>query len=123
MHLRRPIAAACALGALAATSACSLTESNTAPKKDSNGVITVQSSDDACTLSATTATSGRIAFKVENTGSKVTEFYLYDQDGTKIIAEVENIGPGLTRELVLTAPPATYQTACKPGMTGNGHPC
>ena len=120
MLLHRPIATACALGALVATSACSLTESNTSAAKDSSGVITVQSSDDACSLSATTAPSGRVAFTVENTGSKVTEFYLYDEAGTKIVAEVENIGPGLTRELVLTAAPATYTTACKPGMTGEG---
>ena len=120
MLLHRPIATACALGALVATSACSLTESNTTAEKDTSGVITVKSSDDACTLSGTTAPSGRLVFKVENTGSKVTEFYLYDEAGTKIVAEVENIGPGLTRELVISAAPATYQTACKPGMTGKG---
>ncbi|MEO5651769.1 MAG: iron uptake system protein EfeO [Marmoricola sp.] len=120
MPLYRPIATACALGALVATSACSLTESNSTAAKDSSGVISVKSSDDACTLSATTAPSGRVAFKVENTGSKVTEFYLYDEAGTKIVAEVENIGPGLTRELVITAAPATYLTACKPGMSGKG---
>ena len=35
-------------------------------------------------------------------------------------AEVENIGPGLTRDLVVDAPAGTYVTACKPGMIGEG---
>jgi iron uptake system component EfeO len=33
---------------------------------------------------------------------------------------VENIGPGLTRNLVVTAPAGKYTTACKPGMQGDG---
>ncbi len=119
MHLPS-VAAACSLALLGATSACSLTESKDPKKAGSTAPITVESSDDACVLGATTAPSGRLVFKVKNTGSKVTEFYIYDEAGTKIVAEVENIGPGLTRDLVFNAPPATYVTACKPGMTGDG---
>jgi iron uptake system component EfeO len=111
----------CALVAAVALplSACSLTESN---KKDDtgDGTVTVTSSNDACTLSTTTVGSGTVTFKVENTGSKVTEFYLYAEDGKRIVGEVENIGPGLTRNLVITASPGTYVTACKPGMEGDG---
>jgi iron uptake system component EfeO len=33
---------------------------------------------------------------------------------------VENIGPGLSRDLVLAAPAGSYFTACKPGMVGDG---
>ena len=47
--------------------------------------------------------SGRLVFKVKNTGSKVTEFYLYAEDGLRIVGEVENIGPGLSRALVVNA--------------------
>ncbi|HNO39009.1 MAG TPA: peptidase M75 family protein, partial [Marmoricola sp.] len=64
--------------------------------------------------------SGRIAFKIKNTGDKVTEFYFYAEDGQQIMAEIENIGPGLSRDLVLQANPGTYVTACKPGMVGKG---
>ena len=117
--MNRPIAAACA-AVLVTTSACSLTESNDTSKSGSKRTVTVESSDDACTLGATRAPSGRLVFKVKNTGSKVTEFYVYDAKGTRIVAEVENIGPGLTRDLVLTAAPGTYVTACKPGMSGKG---
>jgi len=46
--------------------------------------------------------------------------YLLGADGLRIIGEVENIGPGLTRDLVLAAPAGTYFTACKPGMVGEG---
>ncbi|MDN5756908.1 MAG: EfeM/EfeO family lipoprotein, partial [Micrococcaceae bacterium] len=32
----------------------------------------------------------------------------------------ENIGPGLSRDLVVVAPEGKYATACKPGMVGDG---
>jgi iron uptake system component EfeO len=113
----RNLAAACTVLVLP-LSACSLTEDNT-PTKGS-GTITVTSTDDACKVSSTKAPSGTISFTVRNAGDKVTEFYLYAADGLRIVGEVENIGPGITRNLVLTAPPGAYLTACKPGMVGKG---
>jgi iron uptake system component EfeO len=99
--------------------ACSLTESN--KKADqADGTVTVTSSDTKCDMSTRTSPSGTVTFKVKNTGSKITEFYLYAEDGQRIVGEVENIGPGLTRELVVSAEPGTYVTACKPGMEGKG---
>jgi iron uptake system component EfeO len=82
--------------------------------------LTVQSTDTECTLSAPDAPSGTLTFAVTNGGSKVTEFYLYGEDGKRIVGEVENIGPGITRELVLKVEPGNYITACKPGMAGDG---
>ena len=82
--------------------------------------IEVESTDTECTLSATEAPSGNVVFSVENTGGQVTEFYLLAEDGVAIIGEVENIGPGLSRDLVVRADPGSYVTACKPGMTGDG---
>jgi iron uptake system component EfeO len=82
--------------------------------------LTVQSTDTECKLSAPSAPSGTLTFAVTNGGSKVTEFYLYGEDGKRIVGEVENIGPGITRELVLKVEPGNYITACKPGMTGDG---
>ena len=58
--------------------------------------------------------------RVSNSGSKVTEFYLLAEDGLRIVGEVENVGPGLTRDLVVDAPEGSYVTACKPGMKGKG---
>ena len=82
--------------------------------------LTVQSTDTECKLSAPDAPSGTLTFAVTNGGSKVTEFYLYGEDGKRIVGEVENIGPGITRELVLKVEPGNYITACKPGMAGDG---
>ncbi len=99
--------------------ACSLTESNKEPAKASR-TIEVTSSDTACTLSSDTAPAGSLVFNVKNTGGKVTEFYLYAADGKRIVAEVENVGPGIKRQLVVRAPEGTYRAACKPGMKGDG---
>ncbi|MFZ1410642.1 MAG: iron uptake system protein EfeO [Micropruina sp.] len=82
--------------------------------------LTVSATDTACQLSASTAPSGTVTFAVTNNGSLVTEFYLLGPDGLRILAEVENIGPGLTRELVLTASAGKVFAACKPGMQGAG---
>ncbi|UVJ41507.1 EfeM/EfeO family lipoprotein [Arthrobacter sp. CJ23] len=85
-----------------------------------SGPIKVSSTNDACTLSTQTTKSGNLTFAIRNEGNQVTEFYLLAEDGLRIIAEVENIGPGLTRNLVVTAPAGKYTTACKPGMQGDG---
>jgi iron uptake system component EfeO len=82
--------------------------------------LTVQATDTECKLSAATAPSGNLTFSVTNGGSQVTEFYLLAGDGLRIIGEIENIGPGLSRDLVLRAGPGDYITACKPGMVGEG---
>lgn len=84
------------------------------------GPITVQASDDACQVATVEAPAGTITFAVNNTGTKVTEFYLYGT-GDRILGEVENIGPGLTRQLIVEVPDGgVYTTACKPGMVGDG---
>lgn len=97
---------------------------STAPPKESvagqGGPITVKAADSACEVSTKEAPAGKISFSVTNTGSKVTEFYLY-ATGDRIMGEVENVGPGLTRDLIVEVPDGgTYTTACKPGMVGDG---
>ncbi|BAH54085.1 iron uptake system protein EfeO [Rhodococcus opacus] len=92
------------------------TEKSTASTDD----ITVTASDETCDVSADSGTTGNSTFQVTNNGSKVTEFYVY-AEGDRAMGEVENIGPGLTRQLIVSLPEAgTYQLACKPGMVGNG---
>jgi iron uptake system component EfeO len=84
------------------------------------GPITVTATDTECTLSAATAAAGTITFQVTNKGSKVNEFYLYGP-GDRIVSEVENISPGLSRELkVEVSEPGSFEAACKPGMVGDG---
>ncbi len=119
--LTLPVAAALA-GLALTTAACAPNEPAAAEENGASGpaAITVSSTADACTLSATEAPSGNVVFKVTNGGDDVTEFYLLAEDGLRIISEVENIGPGLSRDLVVTAKPGSYLTACKPGMVGDG---
>jgi iron uptake system component EfeO len=40
--------------------------------------------------------------------------------GDRVMGEVENIAPGLSRELIVELAAGTYETACKPGMIGKG---
>ena len=83
------------------------------------GTVTVSATDDACEVGATELPAGTHRFEVTNDGSKVTEFYVYGE-GDSIVAEVENIAPGLTRELLAELSAGSYQAVCKPGMVGDG---
>jgi iron uptake system component EfeO len=85
----------------------------------SGGDVTVKATDGDCAISATKLDAGPATFKVTNEGSKVTEFYVY-AEGDRIVGEVENVGPGLSRNLVVDLKKGTYEGACKPGMVGDG---
>ncbi len=82
--------------------------------------IGVTSTEAACDVSTSTATSGVVVFDVQNEGEQVTEFYLLADDGLRIVGEVENIAPGSSRTLTTTVQPGEYMTLCKPGMIGSG---
>lgn len=82
--------------------------------------VAVSSTADACELSATSAPAGPVTFTVKNDGDETTEFYVYAEDGTTIVSEVENIGPGTSRDLKVDLEAGTYETACKPGEAGDG---
>jgi len=82
--------------------------------------LAVDSSASDCAVSAAEAPSGNVNFSIENTGDQVTEFYLLADDELRIVGEVENIGPGITRDLVVQVKPGDYFTVCKPGMIGDG---
>ena len=113
--LRLPGVGALALLVVPLTAACVAN----APS-GGGGAIGVESTASECRVSAGQAPSGTITFSVKNTGDEVTEFYLLGEDGLRVVGEVENVGPGLTRDLVVQARPGAYVTACKPGMVGDG---
>jgi iron uptake system component EfeO len=121
--VRTAVPAALSLAAALALTGCADKPAATAGSTAAGGAggpITVDATDTACTLSATTAKAGTVTFKVSNSGSKVNEFYLY-AEGDRIVSEVENITPGLSRELkVEITEPGTFTTSCKPGMVGDG---
>jgi iron uptake system component EfeO len=122
VNLRSSLAiATAALAGLALTS-CQAKEgaAPAEPGKTAPAEITVTASDTACELSGTEASTGPSTFVITNNGNKVTEFYVYSE-GERVMGEVENISPGLQRKLIVQlAEPGTYQTACKPGMVGDG---
>lgn len=102
-----------------ALSALALGLTGCASETAAGGDIIVKASDGDCAVSATKLDAGPATFKVTNTGSKVTEFYVY-AGGDRILGEVENIGPGSSRNLVIDLTKGTYEGACKPGMIGDG---
>ncbi|WP_061295371.1 iron uptake system protein EfeO [Herbidospora cretacea] len=117
--ITRLAAGALALAGLAALTACSAGEPGAAAPAKAPGKVSVAASDTACDVGVTEIAAGTSTFAITNGGSKVTEFYVY-APGDRVMAEVENIVPGLTRELIAELPAGTYETACKPGMVGKG---
>jgi len=83
-------------------------------------IIAVESTETGCAVETATTASGTVTFAVSNAGERVTEFYLLAADGLSIVAEVENIAPGSSRDLTVLAQPGDYFTVCKPGMIGAG---
>ncbi|HEX8868543.1 MAG TPA: cupredoxin domain-containing protein, partial [Lentzea sp.] len=105
---------------LAASALLVLTACGSAQTSATDGPIAVEAADDACKVARTSASTGNVTFEITNKGTKATEFYLY-AEGDRILGEVENIGPGLTRRLIVEVGEAgKLQTACKPGMKGDG---
>jgi iron uptake system component EfeO len=106
--------------ALPTLAACTDNSSSAGSGSGDARTISVTSTDDSCELSTDKAPAGNLVYKVKNQGDKVTEFYLYGEDGLRIVGEVENVGPGLSRDLVINVPAGKYVPACKPGMVGKG---
>jgi iron uptake system component EfeO len=98
------------------TAACAAKDGGGGTAADS---ISVTSTDDACDVGTTELQAGTHHFQVANKGTEVTEFYVYGA-GDKVVAEVENIAPGLSRDLLAELSAGQYQAVCKPGMTGDG---
>ena len=116
---RAPRRVAVALAA-ATVVAAGCTEQGATTTGADTATVDVTSSDGACELSTTEIESGNLVFDVTNDGAEVTEFYLLAEDGLRIVGEVEDIGPGVSRRLVVRAEPGEYVTACDPGMAGEG---
>ena len=109
------------LGAAAATAV--LVTSAVACSKDdapaaTTNEVTVTATDTGCTLANTNLAAGVSRFTITNTGSKITEFYVFQ--GDKALGEVENISPGTSRKVSMELVAGSYQGVCKPGMVGDG---
>lgn len=119
--MRTPLVLTAGALALAGLAACSSTGGGgtAAQAGGGPGKIAVAATDTACDVGSTSLPAGTSTFAVTNNGTKVTEFYVYAA-GDRVMGEVENIVPGLTREVLIELPAGTYETACKPGMIGKG---
>jgi len=115
---RRILLLAAGTVAALSTAACS-GSSGSGSGDDAKDTIAVAASDTTCDVATTTLEAGTHTFTVTNKGSKVTEFYVY-AEGDRILGEVENIAPGVARDLLVELPAGDYQVACKPGMVGDG---
>ncbi len=114
------ILALAAVGVLGgALTACSGGKADDTAAGAAGGPITVKASDTTCEVARNTIDAGTSVFSITNGGNKVTEFYVY-APGDRVMGEVENIAPGLSRELHVELPAGSYETACKPGMIGKG---
>jgi iron uptake system component EfeO len=114
------ILALVAVGTLSgALAACGGDKADDAGAAAAGGPVTVKATDTSCEVAKNTVDAGTSVFTITNSGSKVTEFYVYAA-GDRVMGEVENITPGLSRELHVELPAGTYETACKPGMIGKG---
>jgi iron uptake system component EfeO len=109
MRLSRFVPAAFTLAVGAACSSTSPTA----------GAIPITATNTECRVSQTSFAAGRYKFEVQNTGSDVTEVYIYGK-GDKVVTEKENIGPGTTATFSATLSAGEYQVACKPGQKGDG---
>lgn len=82
--------------------------------------VDVQADDTTCAVATTDLSTGSTTFNVVNNGTKTNEFYIMTSGG-RVLGEVENIGPGASRTLVVEFQEAgEYTTLCKPGMVGDG---
>jgi iron uptake system component EfeO len=120
--MRTPLMLTAGALALSGLTACSSTSGGgdtSAQASGKPGKITVAATDTDCKVSAADLPAGTSTFSITNNGSKVTEFYVYAA-GDRIMGEVENIVPGLTREVLVELPAGAYEAACKPGMIGKG---
>ncbi|SCF34831.1 iron uptake system component EfeO [Micromonospora matsumotoense] len=108
-----------AVGALAVTGVTACGGKAERQDAGSGHTVKVKATDSVCEVDVADLDAGQATFTVTNSGSKVTEFYVYAA-GDRVMGEVENIAPGLSRELRVELPAGTYETACKPGMSGRG---
>lgn len=114
-----PVLAACSSNASSSTSSTS----SASGSASGGGTINVMATDTTCDISTTTTKAGQTTFAVSNKGSQETEVYVYGKEGdsySKTVAEVEHIGPGVSRSGTADLAAGTYEIACKPGEVGNG---
>ncbi|HWH25873.1 MAG TPA: iron uptake system protein EfeO [Pseudolysinimonas sp.] len=112
-QLRRPLFVAS--GAIAASLALAGCVANNA---GGGSALTVDITDDTCTVSESTATAGAVTFTLTNSGSDTNEFEILAEDKLRIVGEKENVTPKQNVSYTLHLEPGIYYTACKFQLVG-----
>ena len=85
------------------------------------GAVGVTAGDSTCETTHSHVAAGNRTFSVKNTGSQITEVYVYGT-GDRVMGEVENIGPSTGRDLVVQLPPGALRGGVQAGHDRQGHP-
>jgi iron uptake system component EfeO len=117
-RLRPAALPAVALLAAVTLTACGASSAGEGTASSAKNTVNINATDTKCKLDKTAFDAGTVHLAVKNSGSKVTEVYIYA--GKRIVTEKENIGPGTSYKLTSSLKAGSYQVACKPGMTGDG---
>ena len=99
---------------LLATPVLAACTENADPEEGDPRAIAVTSTDDAASSPRRRRPPARCASTSPTPARDVTEFYLLGEDGLRIVGEVENIGPNLDRQLVVTAPEGSTSPRASP---------
>lgn len=114
------------VGILAVATALTLASCSATPgtgghaKADAGTRIAVVLTNAGCTPKATTAPAGTVTFDITNTGNGAVSELELQRDG-RILAERENIAPGLTGSFFISLQPGSYQLYCPGGSGAQTH--
>lgn len=119
-HVKHARTAALVTGMILPTLCGCTTGTNDVGVTGDHRTITVTSTDHSCDLSTDTAPAGNLVYKVTNSGSGVIAFYLYDPRKLRIVGQVQDVAPGLSRDLVMNLPAGTYVRTCESDSVADG---
>jgi iron uptake system component EfeO len=84
-----------------------------------DGAVAVTATESECTPSTTDLPAGVTKFQVTNRGNQSTELYVLRPDGS-IVAERENIAPGLVAQVTAELAAGDYTLRCRPNDSSEG---
>jgi high-affinity iron transporter len=118
---RRSVGARTAVTVTALVAVLALAGCGSSPSADGEGsnvpTVDIELAKTGCSPAKLSLPAGRTKFAVSNTDAdSVTEFEI--EDGGRIIAEAENIPPGLSKSFSVTLKPGKFKLLC-PGGTEN----
>jgi iron uptake system component EfeO len=107
------------LGALAATAVVVPLAACSGGDDAGTGDIAVTATEAECTPSSTDLDAGVTHFRVTNKGKQATELYVLRPDGS-IVAERENIAPGIVAQVTAELTAGDYTLRCRANDSSDG---